>query len=137
MMKAIIGKKGTGKTKRIIELANQAAENSAGSVVVIEKGDKLRFDISHKARLIDSSEYGIDGCDRLIGFVEGIVAGNYDVSHIFIDSIYKVLGSTEPKNLDVFFKAMEKVKERMDVVIVTTVSDAPEAVSEYIRGFSE
>ena len=71
MITLLIGKKGSGKTKKLIELANEAVQNSNGNVVVIEKGLKLTYDISHKARLVDSDAYGIEGLDALVGFVSG------------------------------------------------------------------
>ena len=79
MVTLLIGKKGTGKTKKLISLANEAVATSAGNVVVIEKGAKLTFDVTHKARLIDTDQYEVQGYDVLYGFVCGICAGNYDV----------------------------------------------------------
>ena len=72
MITLLIGKKGSGKTKKLIELANEAVKNSNGNVVVIEKGLKLTYDISHKARLVDSDAYSIEGLDALVGFISGI-----------------------------------------------------------------
>lgn len=83
MVTLLIGKKGTGKTKKLISLANEAVATSAGNVVVIEKGAKLTFDVTHKARLIDTDQYEVQGYDVLYGFVCGICAGNYDVTDIF------------------------------------------------------
>ena len=79
MVTLLIGKKGTGKTKKLIALANEAVAASAGNVVVIEKGAKLTYDVTHKARLIDTEQYLIEGYDMLFGFISGICAGNYDV----------------------------------------------------------
>ena len=92
MITLLIGKKGSGKTKKLIELANEAVQNSNGNVVVIEKGLKLTYDISHKARLVDSDAYGIEGLDALVGFVSGICAANYDVTDVFVDSTLKITG---------------------------------------------
>lgn len=90
MVTLIIGKKGTGKTKKLIQLCNEAVATSQGNVVVIEKGAKLTYDISHKARLVDTDVYGVKGYDMLLGFISGICAGNYDVTHIFVDSTFKI-----------------------------------------------
>ena len=92
MITLLIGKKGSGKTKKLIELANEAVKNSNGNVVVIEKGLKLTYDISHKARLVDSDAYSIEGLDALVGFISGICAANYDVTDIFVDSTLKITG---------------------------------------------
>lgn len=90
MVTLLIGKKGTGKTKKLIALANEAVAASAGNVVVIEKGAKLTYDVTHKARLIDTEQYLIEGYDMLFGFISGICAGNYDVTDILVDSTFKI-----------------------------------------------
>ena len=90
MIKLIIGKKGSGKTKKLIQLANEAVAASSGNVVVVEKGAKLTYDVTHKARLIDTDVYGISGYNMLLGFISGICAGNYDVTDIFVDSTFKI-----------------------------------------------
>lgn len=90
MLKLIIGAKGTGKTKTLIELVNSALKETSGSVVCIEKGDKLKFDISYHCRLIDTEQYDIANAEALFGFVSGILASNHDVSDIFIDSALKI-----------------------------------------------
>lgn len=90
MVTLIIGKKGSGKTKKLIQLANEAVEKSSGNVVVIEKGAGLTYDVTHRARLIDTDVYGIKGYDMLLGFISGICAGNYDVTDIFVDSTFKI-----------------------------------------------
>ena len=92
MITLIIGNKGSGKTKRLIQLANEAVEKSNGNVVVIEKGAKLTYDVSHKARLIDIEQYNVSGFDAFYGFLSGICAGNYDVTDIFVDSTLKITG---------------------------------------------
>ena len=90
MVTLIIGKKGSGKTKKLIQLANEAVAKSSGNVVVIEKGAGLTYDVTHKARLIDTDVYGVKGYSMLLGFISGICAGNYDVTDIFVDSTFKI-----------------------------------------------
>lgn len=92
MVTLIVGKKGTGKTKKLISLANEAVEASNGNVVVIEKGSKLTYDVTHKARLIDTEQYSITGYDAFFGFLSGLCAGNYDVTDVLIDSTVKIGG---------------------------------------------
>ena len=91
MVKLIVGGTGTGKTKTIIELVNAAVKEEKGSVVCLAKGDKLKFDISHDARLVNISDYMVEGYKGLLGFVSGIHAGNYDITKIYIDSLYKLI----------------------------------------------
>ena len=112
MITLLIGKKGSGKTKKLIELANEAVKNSNGNVVVIEKSLKLTYDISHKARLVDSDAYSIEGLDALVGFVSGICAANYDVTDVFVDSTLKIIGS----DMDALEKFVLQADELIDIL---------------------
>ena len=91
MIKLIVGAKGSGKTKTLIDMIDQATKTSAGNIVVIEKSMKLTTEINHKARLLDVDEYDISGADMFYGFVAGVLAGNYDITELFIDGILKVV----------------------------------------------
>ena len=135
MIKLILGKKGSGKTKTIIDLANAAVENSSGHVVVIEKGNKLTFDIKHKARLINTDEYHITGGDKFIGFVMGVIANDYDVTDVFVDGSYKILGKNDPAAIESFIKEILQVSFHSEINIYLTVSDDVENMSEYVRQF--
>ena len=135
MSTLLIGKKGSGKTKKLIELANAAVESSNGNVVVIEKGLKLTYDISHKARLVDSDAYGIQGMDALVGFVSGICAANYDVTDIFIDSTLKITGKgvEEVEPITMKLKALSEASEANIVLLVSAdAEELPAAVLEYV-----
>ncbi len=105
MVKLIVGKKGSGKTKKLIYLANEAVEKSDGNVVVIEKGSKLTYDVTHKARLIDTDHYSIQGYEAFFGFLSGLCAGNYDVTDVLVDSTFKIGGT----NFDDFADFIEKI----------------------------
>ena len=105
MVTLIIGKKGSGKTKKLINLAAEAVGTSKGNVVVIEKGSKLTYDVSHKARLIDTEQYGIKGYDTFFGFLSGICAGNYDVTDVLVDSTLKIGG----QDFTAFSEFIEKI----------------------------
>lgn len=136
MITLLTGKKGSGKTKKLIQLANTAIEQSKGCVVVIEKGLKLTYDISHKARLVDSDAYEIKSDEALFGFVSGICAGNYDVSDILIDSTLKILNTSNADVLVPFVHELKKLGETDNVNIVLSVSiaeeDVPAALQEYV-----
>ena len=121
MINVFIGKKGPGKTKKLIDYANKAVETSNGNVVVIEKGLKLTYDISHRARLIDSDAYGIKGLDALEGFLCGICAGNYDVTDILLDSTLKIIGQDMAALTDLITKA-KKLSEESNVTITLSIS---------------
>ena len=121
MINVFIGKKGSGKTKKLIDYANKAVETSNGNVVVIEKCLKLTYDITHKARLIDSDAYGIKGLDALEGFLCGICAGNYDVTDILLDSTLKIIGQDMAALTDLITKA-KKLSEEANVTFTLSIS---------------
>ncbi len=123
MVTLIIGKKGSGKTKKLIALANDVAATSSGNVVVIEKGSKLTYDITHKARLIDSDQYSIKGYDMLFGFLSGICAGNYDVTDILVDSTFKIC-PTAVEGLEEFITKVNKLSDESDTKITFLISAA-------------
>ena len=112
MVTLIIGKKGTGKTKKLITLANEAVEASNGNVVVIEKGSKLTYDVTHKARLIDTEQYSINGYEAFFGFLSGLCAGNYDVTDVLIDSTLKIGGQD--------FSAFSEFIQKINVLAAKT-----------------
>lgn len=91
MIKLIVGTKGSGKTKAIIDMINNAVTATSGNIVVVEKGMKLTTEISHAARLVDMDEYKVEGGEMLYGFIAGLLAGNYDITDLYIDGILKVL----------------------------------------------
>ena len=93
MVRVIMGVKGTGKTKQMIELINTAVQNEHGNVVCIERGPKLTYDITYNIRLVEASQYDMKDFDFLKGFISGLYAGNYDITHIFIDSLTKIVPS--------------------------------------------
>ena len=129
MVTLLIGHKGSGKTKKLISLANEAVTKSAGNVVVIEKGAKLTYDVTHKARLIDTDQYKISGYDMLFGFISGICAGNYDVTDIFVDSTFKICGK-DMDALKSFVAKVENLSENAETNITFLISankdDLPE-----------
>ena len=92
MVKVIMGLKGSGKTKQLIELVHNSLEEERGDVVCIEKGVKLMYDIPHKVRLIEATQYDFDGYVFLKGFISGLHSANYDITHIFIDSVLRIIG---------------------------------------------
>jgi len=118
MIKLIIGKKGSGKTKKLVEMVNEATSTSLGNVVCIEKGDVLTFSVTHKARLIDSCDYNIEGFGEYFGMLAGIKAGNHDVTHIFGDATLRI-GSRDYDELAAFFERLSKIS---DVEFVFTLS---------------
>ena len=129
MIKLIIGNKGSGKTKKLIDMVNTAAKNSPGNVVCVEKGDTLTFNVAREVRLIDVENYGISGYDEYYAMLCGIAASNHDITHIFGDATKKIGGGLE--GLDAF---LARVDANKDIEYVFTVScdeaDLPEAVTK-------
>ena len=121
MVTLIIGKKGSGKTKKLIQLANEAVEKSSGNVVVVEKGAGLTYDVTHRARLIDTDVYGIKGYDMLLGFISGICAGNYDVTDIFVDSTFKI-APEGVEGIEEFITKVDALSKESDAHITFLVS---------------
>lgn len=136
MVKLIVGVKGTGKTKMLIDMVNEALNTSSGCVVCIEKGQKLKYDVKYKARLIDTTEYEICGGDALYGLVCGLYAANYDITHIFIDSALKIC----KENLEDFSRFLEladKTSVQHKFQCIITASAAPENLPEEILKYTQ
>lgn len=134
MLKLIIGVKGTGKTKTLINLVNGALEVTKGDVVCIEKGVKLRYDIKPTARLIDVEEYMVSDAQSLYGFVAGILASNHDVTDLFIDSTLKICKGDVPA-FETLVVELDKLVTKIGLNMTMTVSMPEEEASETIRKF--
>ncbi|MGM9664898.1 MAG: hypothetical protein ACI3XF_08685 [Eubacteriales bacterium] len=134
MLKIIIGVKGTGKTKALVEMVNSTAEKSEGAVVCLEKGEKLRYDVTYKARLVNTDEYAIADGEELYGFVAGIHASNHDITHIFIDSALKICRN-DLSELDSFVTEMAALCENHQIDVVMTCSLAESDASELVKRY--
>ena len=134
MIQIIMGLKGSGKTKKLIDSINQAVASAQGDVVCIEYGKKLTYDVSHKARLVDSKEYGINNLDMLKGFLSGLHAGNFDITNVYIDNLYKTIGSDRAAG-EAFILWCAQFAEANNMNITISVSDDPEGASEEIKKF--
>ena len=136
MVTLLIGRKGSGKTKKLIALANEAVEKSTGNVVVIEKGAKLTYDVTPKARLIDTDQYQIAGYDVLFGFISGICAGNYDITDIFVDSTFKIC-SDDKDELKAFVSKLKTLSDTAETNITLLISAGKEELPEMDAEFAE
>ena len=132
MIKLFIGGKGSGKTKTLIELTNNAAQTSNGSVVCIEKGDKLKHEITYKARLIDTDAYAVCDAEALYGFIAGILASNSDITDIFVDSSLKICGN-DVAAFESMLPKLEKIADGVNVVMSASIAveEAPEGIKKY------
>ncbi len=121
MIKVIIGNKGHGKTKRLIEFVNKCIAESDGNVVCVEKEPKLTYDISSRARLLETDTYAINGHKAFYGYLAGICAGNYDVTDILVDATFKIVGREYDKLIQ-FFDMLSELSEATDVNFYFTLS---------------
>ncbi|MGM9630805.1 hypothetical protein [Butyricicoccus sp.] len=135
MVKLIMAATGSGKTKNIIDLVNEAAAQEPGSIVCIAKGSQLNFDISHKARLINVLDYSVSNYSSLLGFVAGIHAGNYDITKIFIDSLYKVACDDKPEDADKFILALDEFSSKHSVDFTIALSGDAANASDVMKKY--
>ena len=135
MIRVIMGKKGTGKTKQMIDMINEAVQSEHGNVVCIEKGNKLTFDIHYQIRLVEASQYDIADYTALKGFVSGLYAGNYDITHVFIDSLTKIVPTDGYVETEDFLKWLNAFGEQHGIKFTITISDEPDLAPEGIRQY--
>jgi len=135
MVKLIMGLKGSGKTKLLVELVNKAVDDEHGDIVCIERAPKLTYDIPHKVRLIDASQYGFDDYDFLKGFLSGLHSANYDITHIFIDSVLQIIKKDFDEDAEDFFDWCEKFSKKEHVKFTITISEDINKATERIKKY--
>lgn len=135
MVKVIMGLKGTGKTKQMIDLINKAVDTEHGNVVAIAHDSKLTFDISYKIRLVDTSEYVIPNYDTLKGFIYGLYASNYDITHVFIESLNKLVPTVGNADVEPFLDWLESFSEKNGIKYTVSISEDSSLASEGVRKY--
>ena len=136
MIRVIMGKKGSGKTKQMIEMINNAVQTEHGNVVCIEKGNKLTFDIHYQIRLVEASQYNVDSYTALKGFISGLYAGNYDITHVFIDSLTKIVNAdVTDHTLEEFLDWLNSFSEKNNIKFTVTISADRELASEGVQKY--
>ena len=129
-----MGLKGSGKTKKLLASINETVANAQGDVVCIEYGKKLTYDLTYRVRLVDSKEYGINNQDKLKGFLSGLHAGNFDITNVYIDNLYKTIGSDRAEG-EAFILWCAEFAQANDMNITLSVSDDPAEASEAIKAY--
>ena len=136
MVKVILGKAGSGKTKQVIDMVNTAVTEEAGSVVCIENGQTLRLSIKHAVKLVDISEYGMElSYDHLYAFICGLYCGNYDITHVFVDGLYKVTGDDDNAKAPALLAKLEELSEKNGIKFTLTLSLAEEDACDCIKKY--
>ena len=134
MIQVIMGLKGSGKTKKLITSINETLAHAAGDVVCIEYGKKLTYDVNYRVRLVDSQEYAICNSDMLKGFLSGLHAGNFDITNVYIDNLYKTIGD-DRANGEAFVAWCAEFAAANNMNITITISDDPACASEAMKQY--
>ncbi len=135
MVRLIMGAKGSGKTKQLIELINNAAKDEPGNVVCIEANRNMTYDIHYHIRLIDAQEYKLDNYDLFRGFISGLYAGNYDISHVFIDNLCKTIGCDVDRSTEEFLEWLDAFGEKNNIKFTVTISANLSLATEGMQKF--
>ncbi len=135
MVKLIVGSKGTGKTKALVELVKHAVDQENGSVVYLEKDKNLTYDIPHTVRLIHINDYAFGSIEFFKGFISGLHAGNYDISHVFIDSLFKMLGENDMDKVAGLLDELDAFGKKEDINFTITATADPETVGDNIKKY--
>ena len=134
MIQVIMGLKGSGKPKKLIDSINETVAHAAGDVVCIEYGKKLTYDVNYRVRLVDSKEYAISNSDMLKGFLSGLHAGNFDITNVYIDNLYKTIGD-DRANGEAFVAWCAEFAAANNMNITITISDDPACASEAMKQY--
>ena len=132
MLKLLIGVKGTGKTKVLIQMVNNALDVTHGDVVCIEKGVKLRYDVKPQCRLINTNEYLVFDASTLYGFIAGILASNHDITDLFVDSALKIC-ENEMAAFEKLLLDVDELSTKLNVNVVMTSSIPTEEASDIVK----
>lgn len=136
MVRVIMGAKGSGKTKQLIDMINHAAENESGNVVCIEMGRKLVYDVSRSVRLVESSDFAVENFTFLKGFISGMYASNYDLTYIFIDSLCKIIPSQpDSPEVEEFLAWLEKFSQQNQVKFTVTISADAALATDALKAY--
>ena len=134
MIQAIYGKKGSGKTKRLLDMANDALKVEHGDMVFIDDDKRYMYDLRHEVRFVDASEYSVKSADMFLGFIYGMLSQNFDVTAIFIDAFMKLV-KTDISELGDFFAQLEAMSDKRGVRFVISVSGDPDVMPEFMRKY--
>ena len=135
MVRLIMGSAGAGKTKQLIELIHASVEAEKGSVVCIEPGADMTYDVSHNVRLVNAGEYELNSYECLRGFISGLYAGNYDISHVFVDNLWKIAHDSDVAQTEKFLSWLDRFSDKNMVKFTVTVSASADTASDVMRNY--
>ena len=133
MVEIIAGKKGKGKTKYLLDKVNTSVENASGNIVYLDKSQKHMHELSNKVRLINVGDYPISNCDEFLGFISGIISRDFDITNIFVDGIFKIVGSDNLDGFESFLNRLETMSQNFEITFVISVSIDAETAPDYIK----
>lgn len=134
MIKIIAGNKGSGKTKRLIDMTNETVKTSSGNVVFLDKDNSYMYEIDRAVRFVNVNDYHVKSAEMFLGFLGGMLASNYDISVIFIDAFLKLI-NIDVSAADWFFTSLEQYGQKHDVTFVLSVSADPETLPDFAKGY--
>ena len=135
MVRLIMGGKGSGKTKQLIELINNAAKDEPGNVVCIEANRNMTYDIHYHIRLIDAQEYKLTNYDLMRGFISGLYSGNYDITHVFIDNLCKIAQTTDEQEVGAFLTWLDNFTSPLNIKATITISGSADSATDVMRKY--
>ena len=134
MIKIISGNKGSGKTKRLIDMTNETAKTTSGNVVFLDKDNSYMYEIDRAIRFVNVNDYRVQSAEMFLGFLGGMLASNYDISTIFVDAFLKLV-KIDIAAADWFFSSLEEYGNKHNVTFVLSVSADPETLPEFCKKF--
>ena len=134
MIQVIHGKKGSGKTKKILDMANAAVGQYKGDIIFVDDDNRYMFDLRHEVRFVNAGEYGSNSPEMFFGFLCGMLSQNFDISVIFVDAFLKLV-KVEPEKTENFFARLEELAQRHNVEIIISASVDDEAAPEFIKKY--
>ena len=135
MVRLIMSESGEGKTKQLLELMNSAADTESGCMVCIEPQRNMSFNLRHQIRLVDASEFSIGSFEALRGFVSGLYAGNYDISHVFIDNLCKIAQTTNEQGVGEFLSWLDSFTSPLNIKATVTISASADSATDVMKKY--
>ena len=135
MVRLIMGTAGAGKTKQLIDLIHASVEAEKGSVVCIESGADMTYDVSYNVRLVNAGEYELNSFECLRGFISGLYAGNYDISHVYVDNLCKITRNSDVNEVENFLNWLERFSDKNMVKFTVNLSADADTATDGMRNY--